>query len=203
MSYQETDKIRVIIRNRGFIPVINLGGPIIIPMELPISIVSELVTRGVDIHEVSSDGYLLKLTTENLKDNEKFDKIRKPVVEPPVPVALPAKKVAKPRTRKTKLDEPIVATETVVVSETAVVTETVVVAETIHVPPSQLDEVVTVEETPIPPVEEEIEPETEPEEDDTDVPEEVSAGTVQTTAPTSGGKKKKKKKKKAAEESAS
>ena len=91
--YKTTDEIFVRVNRVGYIPLIGMCGPIPNPIKIPTSTCLKLVNAGIDVHQVDPVTKMtVKLTRENIFDDEKFDKklVTKATTAPVKPVA-PAK----------------------------------------------------------------------------------------------------------------
>ena len=73
--YSREDKIYVRINKNGYIPFIGMCGPIPNPIKIPASTCLQMVTAGIDVHEVNPDTKeTVKLTVQNVFDDNKFGK---------------------------------------------------------------------------------------------------------------------------------
>ena len=73
--YKETDQIFVRINRGGYIPYINMCGPIPNPIKVSTAICLKLVNAGIDVHQydpVTKES--VKLTRENVFNDAKFAK---------------------------------------------------------------------------------------------------------------------------------
>ena len=73
--YKETDEIFVRIVKGGFIPYINMCGPIPNPIKISTAICLKLVNAGIEIHQYDpATKTAIRLTRENVFDDCKFNK---------------------------------------------------------------------------------------------------------------------------------
>ena len=154
--YKPTDEIFVRINRNGYIPIIGICGPIPNPIKVKTEVCLKLVNAGIDVHQFDpATKQTVKITRENVFDDQKFAKkkaapvtAQAPVVNPSAPINL---------TGVTKKEEPVVAPVPVV--EAAPVVEEVapaveeakveeVVAEEVEAPVTEetAEDVVEVEE---------------------------------------------------------
>lgn len=84
--YSRDDKIYVKINKVGYIPFIGMCGPIPNPIKIPTSTCLQMVTAGIDVFEVDpKTKEMVKLTVQNVFDDEKFRKRVIPMNEQPKP----------------------------------------------------------------------------------------------------------------------
>lgn len=87
--YKTTDEIFVRINRVGQIPFIGMCGPIPNPIKLSTEICLKLVNAGIDVHQYDpATKQTMKLTRENVFDDQKFGKKKEKPVTPvkPTPV---------------------------------------------------------------------------------------------------------------------
>ena len=81
--YKTTDEIFVRINKGGHIPFIGICGPIPNPIKVSTEICLKLVNAGIDIHQFDpATKQTVKLTRQNVFDDQKFVKGGKKVVKP-------------------------------------------------------------------------------------------------------------------------
>ena len=118
--YKPTDEIFVRINRNGYIPIIGICGPIPNPIKVKTEVCLKLVNAGIDVHQFDpATKQTVKITRENVFDDQKFAKkktapvtAQAPIVNPSAPIALAGVE---------KKEEPVVAAAPVV--ETAPVVE--------------------------------------------------------------------------------
>ena len=85
--YKTTDEIFVRINKGGHIPYIGICGPIPNPIKVSTEICLKLVNAGIDIHQFDpATKQTVKLTRQNVFDDQKFAKGKKKVDTPVAPV---------------------------------------------------------------------------------------------------------------------
>lgn len=81
--YKKTDEIFVRINKGGFIPYIGICGPIPNPIKVKTEICLKLVNAGIDVHQFDPvTKKTIKLTRENVFDDNKFGKKKEEVKQP-------------------------------------------------------------------------------------------------------------------------
>lgn len=92
--YSREDKIFVRINKMGYIPYIGMCGPIPNPIKIPTATCLQMVTAGIEVFEVNPDTKeMVKLTVQNVFDDNKFEKKPAPAVHVKTPVAPPVNNV--------------------------------------------------------------------------------------------------------------
>lgn len=80
--YSREDKIYVKINKVGFIPYIGICGPIPNPIKIPTATCLQMINAGIDVFEVNPDTKeTMKLTVQNVFDDNKFGKKPNPHVQ--------------------------------------------------------------------------------------------------------------------------
>lgn len=63
----------ITVETRGYIPLLGMDGPIVAPIEVPETIITNLVMRGYKLSEFNSKTKeKIQLTLENIYDNDRF-----------------------------------------------------------------------------------------------------------------------------------
>lgn len=77
MAYKKSDEIYIVTTRTGFIPQLNMCGPIPNPIRVPLRLCLSLINSGVKIQQMDpKTRMILPLTLENLYDDQKFEKYK-------------------------------------------------------------------------------------------------------------------------------